>query len=629
MVWANVQISSNIFNLNIEWYDTAGIMEVYWYTDNFDNPLSNNANSNISPIIPSNIYDNILNIQWIACFSTVNNLNLPSSHQIIDTNKFMLNNNTYDQNFMSGRSSLIQFMNFRRIHMISETYVRNTGQSWESLNKYGSIKSICNVKNISSSVNIALYAYYGALGYNYTLLEKANINYLDQFYPVSPIFIQWALYVYINGIVFDNNSQQEVNTKYLKSQYPSGAITFRMCKGALYLNNLTVRNYKGFDQANLQTILGNDYSNVVNYAPNQRNNSGDPYANITYPKYVVDYGFKNSLIKFARPTTITEYDNENQFDIWSFDQINLSNITQYDPITSTPLFIDINNECDSISISNININDIDAVRGQTSIFGLKSLGPITIENGVIQNINKNAYLYDTTEFSYVTSTGGVFIFNSLQSNSSYSSSVYSVKNLTFSNIYARKGGAFYFGVDSQVTVAHINNIALDLITIQNSISYENGAISFAAGSQNVTITNSKFISNIGVNWEADIKIIKAGSLQISNTTFKLFSSSNINSGQSITITMSTPFTFSVNVSNITVLWSNSQYDSTTYILYINTAESQLIRQSPILINPGLLQSVSSTFSNWFSSRNGAVIQANSDSLYTDTFYYIVEYWRMV
>ena len=397
-------------------------------------------------------------------------------------------------------------------------------------------------------------------------------------------FIKEYLVYHITPILYKStfNSQQEVNTKYLNSMYPSGTITFQIWKGTLFINQIVIKNYKGFDQEVLQKILGSDYSNVINYLPNQRDTSGNLLLNTTYPKYAMDYGIKNSLIKFARPTTISNSDYPNQFDICSFDGITLSNITQYDPITSAPLFIDINNECSSISISNININDVDAIRGQTSIFGLKSYGLITISNGVIQNVNKNAYLYDTSGFSYVTPTGGVFIFNSLQSNTSYSNSVYSIKNLTFSNIYARKGGAFYFGVDSQVTAAHINNIALDLITIQNSISYENGAISFAAGNQFVTITNSNFLSNIGVNWEADIKIVTAGSLQISNTVFKLFSSSNTNSGQSITITMSTRFTFSVNVLNITVIWSNSQYSNTTYISYINTAESQLIKQSPIL-----------------------------------------------
>ncbi len=96
-------------------------------------------------------------------------------------------------------------------------------------------------------------------------------------------------------------------------------------------------------------------------------------------------------------------------------------------------------------------------------------------------------------------TGAVFVFKSLQASTSYTTSVYSVTNLTFSSVYARKGGAFYFGVDTQVTSAHANTVALDSITIQDSVSYEHGAISFAAGSQYVTISNSKFVSNVGVN----------------------------------------------------------------------------------------------------------------------------------
>ena len=43
----------------------------------------------------------------------------------------------------------------------------------------------------------------------------------------------------------------------------------------------------------------------------------------------------------------------------------------------------------------------------------------------------------------------------------------------------------------------------------------------------------------------------------------------------------------------------------------------LIKQSPILLNPGSLESTSSSFSNWFNSLNGGVIQVSSDSSYTD------------
>ena len=326
---------------------------------------------------------------------------------------------------------------------------------------------------------------------------------------------------------------------------------------------------------------------------------------------------KNSLIKLARPSTTSDYSYSNQFDSCSFDQINLLNLTQYDPTKATPLFIDIDNDWSSISISNINIRDVDAIRGQTSIFGLKTYGSITITNGTIQNINTNAYSYDTTNFSYVPSVGGVFIFTSIQSNSTYPDSIYSFLNLKFDKIYGRKGGSFYFGTNSQITTAHNNYVSLNSITIQNSVSYGSGIITFESGKQFVTISKSNFTSNLGINCEADIRLITCGSLIISDSTFKLFSSSNLNSGQSITLEMNTPLSFKVKVANIIVKWSDSLYDQNAYISYINATNSQLSKQSPILLNPGSLESTSSTFSNWFNSLNGGVIQVSSDSSYTD------------
>ena len=108
---------------------------------------------------------------------------------------------------------------------------------------------------------------------------------------------------------------QESKTKYLHSMFPSGGITFRMCFGGLYLNSLTFQNYKGLDKSNLQSILGNDYSNAIYYDPTQRDYNGNPPVDATYPQYVVDYGFKNSLIKMARPSTASDEDYSNQFDI--------------------------------------------------------------------------------------------------------------------------------------------------------------------------------------------------------------------------------------------------------------------------------------------------------------------------
>ena len=77
----------------------------------------------------------------------------------------------------------------------------------------------------------------------------------------------------------------------MNSMYPSGAITLSMWKGNLYINSLTIKNYKGFDLNTLKDILGTDYSNVVNYEPNQRDSNGNPLTTVAYPKYLINYGF--------------------------------------------------------------------------------------------------------------------------------------------------------------------------------------------------------------------------------------------------------------------------------------------------------------------------------------------------
>ena len=176
MVCANVKISNNSFKNNVGWNGVAGVLEAYWYTDNFDYPLSTLAYYDIYPNPPYSVASYIKSKQGIVDFSTVNNITLPSSQQIMDSNKFLLTGNIYDQNFPSNIRSTVEIVNFRRIYMESETYIRNSGQFWESLNKYGSIKSNWNVTNIAKSKSWPLFSYFGQTGLNYTLEELANIK---------------------------------------------------------------------------------------------------------------------------------------------------------------------------------------------------------------------------------------------------------------------------------------------------------------------------------------------------------------------------------------------------------------------------------------------------------------------
>ena len=95
MVCANVKVSNNSFKNNVGWNGVAGVLEAYWYTDNYDYPLSTLAYYDAYPDPPYSVASYIKSKQGIVDFSTVNNVTLPSSKQIIDSNKFILTGNIY------------------------------------------------------------------------------------------------------------------------------------------------------------------------------------------------------------------------------------------------------------------------------------------------------------------------------------------------------------------------------------------------------------------------------------------------------------------------------------------------------------------------------------------------------
>ena len=49
MIWAGVQISSNIFKQNIGWFNTIGAIQAVWYTDVIDVDPSTQTNHYTTP----------------------------------------------------------------------------------------------------------------------------------------------------------------------------------------------------------------------------------------------------------------------------------------------------------------------------------------------------------------------------------------------------------------------------------------------------------------------------------------------------------------------------------------------------------------------------------------------------
>ena len=353
----------------------------------------------------------------------------------------------------------------------------------------------------------SLSAYYGGSDFPLTISKLIPASQQD-YYPVAPLIIDGAQYTYTTGLTFDNNAMQELTQSPVTNYYPSNAITIRRSQGDFSLNSLTIQNYAGFDLVKLSSILETGASNFQTATPIERDNTGLPNSPSTSPKYTIDFGFKNRLIRLAYPTSNTDTDFRNYFDTFKIDILTLKNITQYDPSSLTPLFSQFSDDWTDLAISNFDIQLTNAIKSQLPIFAIQNYGSLSITNGTISNINQVAYSYSTSDYLYVGSNGVVFSLSSVQLDNSYPAFISTISNITFDKIYSREGGAFYFVFSSNAQNAQSNTVTMDKITIKNSFSYSNGMMYFYSGKQFVSITNSIFFIKYWKKGEADLKAKK-------------------------------------------------------------------------------------------------------------------------
>ena len=619
MIWAGVQISSNIFTQNVGWFNTIGTIQAVCYSDSSDVPLSQKTQYSDPQSMSKNKSDN-LSKSGIVSFTTINNTIMSSSSVQIDLNKFLLKQNTYNENFAGAQASIVKLVNIRRIHIDSDTYINNWGQYLESLNKYGSIISTGDTSKENNLPGAySLFAYYGSSGTGLTINEAISSELQQNYYPAGFLAIDGSLYMYTTGLIFDNNAMQELTQSLVTNQYPSNAITLRRSQGNIYLNSLTIQNYAGFEMNKLSSILDTNYAYVKTASPTERNIKGSPNNSASNPYYYIDYSFKNPFIRMAVPSTTTNTDFQNYFDVFSIDKLTIKNITQYDPSASTALFSQFSDDWTDLTLSNFDIESVDIIQATTSMFVIQNYGTLTIVNGTISNINKNAYSLSTSDYSYVGSNGTIFTLNSVQQSLDYSDFTSSILNITFDTIYSREGGAFYFGSTPNIRNAQSNTITMSSITIQNSFAYSSGLLLFISGRQNVAIKSSQFLSNTGIKGEADLYVKQFGSLEIFNSLFTSFQflDSSRSVGQSITILINTLTSLSFKLTSVTFKWSSSAFDAATYKTYLADSVT-LTKASPIMIGSGALITTNWTFSNWFSSPYGGVILVNPDTMYTDS-----------
>ena len=302
------------------------------------------------------------------------------------------------------------------------------------------------------------------------------------------------------------------------------------------------------------------------------------------------------------------------FDIVNIDGLTVSNVTQYQPGLSNPLIMSIDTTTTDVTINNLAISNVDLVLSPMSAIKVANYGKFTLNNATISDINKIAYDLNSQTYAYVSTVGAVFYFENLVSNNTYGNLTYSMTNVTFDNVYSKKGGAIYIAGASGVTNFQSTTLNLNQITVKNGNSFQYGMLTVETGLYNVAISNSNFESNSGYNGEADMRVLQASSFTVTSTTFSLFSSTNSAQGSSTTVITPSSVDFTLLFTSVTLQCSDAQYTDTLYKTYLSQASAVLTKASPIFISSGKLQTTSCEFSGWATANSGGVLKLSTSSV---------------
>ena len=242
MVCAGVQISSNTFVQNIGWLKTAGVMHAMWYQDN-DFSLNFIEYHHNPDIIMSNIVSNNYSKQGVLEFATETPVEFPGTSVTIDAEKFMLKDNTYNENYAGAEAAIVSVQGFRRVHMSGDTYIGNGGTYLEALNYLGNIPATGEADLVNNYTPQAwkLGAYYITNGDPNTIAETVKTDILYKQYPIGPLKIGSSFYVHATGLTFDNNAFPVTAPTSTYVPRHTSAILFESIQGEIHLNSLTIQ----------------------------------------------------------------------------------------------------------------------------------------------------------------------------------------------------------------------------------------------------------------------------------------------------------------------------------------------------------------------------------------------------
>ena len=122
----------------------------------------------------------------------------------------------------------------------------------------------------------------------------------------------------------------------------------------------------------------------------------------------------------------------------------------------------------------------------------------------------------------------------------------------------------------------------------SSLSYTSGLFTVDSGNFNILIENSIFRNNFGVTGEADMRISKASSMQVTGTLFKGAESDNTIVGTSISFSLTSPRTLVVNFTNVILQCTEVQYSDEYFMSLLGGEITHKELYAPIHLEPGIL-----------------------------------------
>lgn len=144
---------------------------------------------------------------------------------------------------------------------------------------------------------------------------------------------------------------------------------------------------------------------AISETPDQRDINGDPttLSSEQFPEYgtefgngyeyAISYGFKNTLIRFAKH----DYGGfviQNNIDLLQINNLTVTNVTMYNPNGDQAVILSVFDNISSVSMDSINVTQTSSIRGPSSLFNVANYGSFSLSNAEFTDINKEAAEYD-------------------------------------------------------------------------------------------------------------------------------------------------------------------------------------------------------------------------------------------